>query len=319
MNILVTGGAGYIGSVVAHYLRAHYGANVVLLDNMSNGSKQAAQLTDCPLLIGDISDYNLITNIVKHQKIDICVHCAASIDATESVRNPDKYFQNNATGTAELLSALRYGGVKKILFSSSVLAKVEQNPYGWSKQVCEKLLQQYREAYGMSYIVLRFENVAGATNIFSQWHKHTQTHLIPNIMDVAYGDREYLTVYGDGSAYRDYVHIEDVAYAHERAIAALANSAPAKTYTLGSGDRFSILEIVQVVSQITGRKIPIVFESPREDHVPNTCNGPSTRLESNENLARVENDLLWKPTKHLRDILQSAWQWKQAHPKGYIE
>ena len=313
MNILVTGGAGYIGSAVARQLKQRAVGDVVLLDNFSNGSKQAAKLTGCPLYIAGIEDYYLMGSIIERHRIDLCIHTAASIDATESMVNPSRYFHNNVAGTAELLDALRDHGVKKIVFSSSVLAGQEQNVYGWTKRTCEKMLDQYYNAYGFSYVGLRFENVVGATDGLSQWHRDNQTHLIPNLMDVAYGDKQYITIYGDGKAERDYVHIEDIVSAHLDAVRMLDTWTPGRIYTIGSGNRHSVSEVVTMAGEVTGRAIPIVFGPTRKDAVYG-----STGADAQASY-RVKTELGYKPTKNLRDILESAWKWKQANPKGYTE
>lgn len=324
MSILVTGGAGYIGSVTAELLRAK-GESVVVLDDLFRGHREAIT-SDLPFYHGKIGDPTLVGRIVKEHRIEECVHFAALAYVGESVENPALYFENNVEQGVGFVGALKQAGVRRIVFSSTCATYGEPkqipiteqepqwpaNPYGWSKLLMERLLASYDHAYGLKFMSLRYFNAAGATARCGEHHE-PESHLIPNVLSAAAGERPEVAVFGndyptpDGTPIRDYVHVADLADAHIRALEHLRRGGSSDFVNLGTGDGNSVLEVIETAGKITGRPIRTRIE-PRRPGDPARLVADSTR---------AKQVLGWKPASNLQAIIQSAWEWKQRHPRGY--
>ena len=327
MKILVTGGAGYIGSVTVELLRAK-GEQVVVLDDLSRGHQAALDL-DVPFYHGSIGDRALVARIAKEHEIEACVHFAALINVGESVSEPKNYFENNVAQGMALLGALLDAGIRRVVFSSTCAvygepeqapipeqsAQWPQNPYGWSKFMMERLLESYGQAYGLKFVALRYFNAAGATKRRGERHE-PETHLIPNVLAAAAGDKPEAIVFGnnystpDGTCVRDYVHVIDLAEAHILALNYLRQGGQSDFINLGTAHGYSVLEVIEAARRVTGVAIPIRIEGPRS--------GDSSRLVAEAK--RACSVLGWKPAmSDLPSILRSQWSWRQRHPKGYAD
>jgi UDP-glucose 4-epimerase len=324
MAILVTGGAGYIGSVTVELLSAK-GETVVVLDDLVRGHRESLA-PDQPFYQGKVGDRELIACIAKEHRIDECVHFAALAYVGESVENPALYFENNVEQGVRFMGALQRAGVRRIVFSSTCATYGEPkripiteqesqwpaNPYGWSKLLMERLLASYDRAYGLKFVSLRYFNAAGATARCGE-HHDPESHLIPNILSAAAGERPDVAVFGndyptpDRTPIRDYVHVADLADAHIRALEHLRNGGASDFLNLGTGDGYSVLEVIQAARKITGRPIQTRIEARRP--------GDPARLVADS--ARAKKMLGWTPTSNLESIIRSAWEWKQRHPRGY--
>jgi UDP-glucose 4-epimerase len=319
MAILVTGGAGYIGSVNVELLRAR-GKSVVVLDNLSRGHR-AAVAPEVPFYEGDCGDRQLVGRIARKHEIEACVHFAAFAYVGESVVKPKLYFENNVEQGIALLDALLGAGVKQFVFSSSCATYGEPqripidethpqqptNPYGWSKFFMERILESYNRAYGLRFVSLRYFNAAGA--IPERGEKHEpETHLIPNVLAAAEGKLSYVSVFGgdyptpDGTAIRDYVHVADLAEAHILALDYLQSGGRSEFINLGNGQGYSVLEVIETARRVTGRKIEVKIEPARP--------GDPSRLIANAEKARAT--LGWKPAQpELSEIIGTAWDWNK--------
>lgn len=327
MSILVTGGAGYIGSATVELLKAK-GETVVVLDNLAYGHKQALD-ADIPFYEGEIGDKDLIKRIVEEHQIDACVHFAAYAYVGESVTNPSKYYENNTFQTNNLLNALIENGVKKVVFSSTcatygdpVRIPIDEthpqnpvNPYGWSKFMTERILESYDTAYDLKFVALRYFNASGATEKCGE-HHDPETHLIPNVLNAAAGTLPFVSVWGgdydtaDGTCIRDYIHIADLADAHARALGYLKDGGDSTKINLGNGLGFSVLEVIDAARKITGKPIEIKIE-------PRRAGDPSHLIADARKAAEV---LGWKPQfADIEMIIQTAWDWKMKNPHGYTE
>ncbi|MGA2510417.1 MAG: UDP-glucose 4-epimerase GalE [Candidatus Acidiferrales bacterium] len=325
MAILVTGGAGYIGSVTVERLRAN-GAQVVVLDDLGRGH-HAALDRDVPFYEGRTGDRALLKRIAAEHKIDACVHFAALAFVGESVAEPARYFENNVEQGVALMSALLEAGVRRVVFSSTCATYGEPkqvpipetcpqwpvNPYGWSKLFLERLLDSYDHAYGLKFVALRYFNAAGATATRGEFHE-PETHLVPNVLSAALGEKSQLSVFGDkyptpdGTAIRDYVHVADLADAHILALGYLRKGGGSQFINLGTGDGYSVLEVIECARKVTGAPIPIRIEPPRPGDPP--------KLVADAKKAAAV--LGWKPTvSDLPSIIRSQWEWRQKHPRGY--
>jgi UDP-glucose 4-epimerase len=325
MAILVTGGAGYIGSVTVELLRAE-GERVVVLDDLVRGHR-AAVAPDIPFYEGRVGDRALLARIAREHELESCVHFAALAYVGESVQNPAKYFENNVAQGVAFISTLVEAGVRRVVFSSTCATYGESdqttisertaqwpvNPYGWSKLILERLLDSYDGAYGLKFVALRYFNAAGATEKCGEHHE-PEPHLIPNVLAAAQGDAAEVSVFGknyptpDGTAIRDYVHVADLADAHIRALGHSRKGGKSDFLNLGTGHGYSVLEVIDSARQVTGRDIRTRFESPRPGDPPRLVADP----------AMAKSILGWTPKKSdLRSIIQSAWQWRQKHPRGY--
>lgn len=325
MAILVTGAAGYIGSSTVEALKSE-GKTVVALDNLVNGHREAVD-PDIPFYQGEVGDVNLIKEIVEKHHVESCVHFAAYAYVGESVADPAKYFENNTVQANNLLNALIRLGVKRFVFSSTCAIYGDPqaipiderhpqspvNPYGWSKFMTERLLESYDTAYGLRFVALRYFNAAGATDERGEHHE-PETHLIPNVLNVAAGKLKYVSVFGsdydtpDGTCIRDYVHVADLADAHLRALDYLNDGRDSTQINLGNGLGFSVLEVIEAARRVTGRPIESRFEPRRP--------GDPDRLVADAGKARKV--LGWQPLfAELEGIIESAWNWKMKNPNGY--
>lgn len=326
MAILVTGGAGYIGSVTVEHLLCQ-GEEVVVLDNLERGHRQAIS-PSIPFYPGNVGDRALLAQILGAHEIESCIHFAALAYVEESVRQPKKYFENNVVQGIALYDSLLQAGVRRIVFSSSCVTygKAETlpiredsrqwptNPYGWSKLLLERALASYDAAYGMKFVALRYFNAAGATEEHGEHHE-PETHLIANVLLAASGLRNDVPVYGDsystpdGTAVRDYIHVSDLAEAHGLALRYLRRGAESEFLNLGTGCGHSVLEVIKCARQVTGRPIPVRLEPPRAGDPP--------QLVADATKARAA--LGWTPHRSgLPAIIRSAWEWHIRHPQGYV-
>ena len=325
MAILVTGGAGYIGSVTAELLREK-GEEIVVLDDLARGHRGALN-PSVPFYEGKVGDLDLLARITGEHSIESCMHFAALAYVGESVREPAKYFENNVEQGIVFLGHLLRAGVRRVVFSSTCATYGEPkqmpipedcpqwpvNPYGWSKVALERLLDSYDRAYGMKFVALRYFNAAGATKRLGEHHE-PESHLIPNVLTAAAGDAPVVAVFGDkyptpdGTAIRDYVHVSDLAEAHVRALEYLRGGGNSEFLNLGTGHGYSVLEVIEVAREATGHKIAIRMEPPRGGDPPRLVADP----------AKAKRILDWEPVKSdLRTIITSAWEWRQRNPGGY--
>lgn len=323
--ILVTGGAGYIGSVTTDLLLAR-GERVVVLDNLSRGHR-AAVAPEVPFYQGDIGDRELIARITDEHEIEACIHFAAFAYVGESVAEPARYFQNNVSQGIALLDALLKAGVQRLVFSSTCATYGEPqripidethpqqptNPYGWSKLFMERILESYDRAYGLKFVALRYFNACGATERLGEAHA-PETHLVPNVLLAAQGQLPAVSVFGhdyptpDGTAVRDYIHVADLGTAHILALNHLRNGGASERINLGNGQGYSVLEVVEAARQVTGQSITVNLE-PRRPGDPSFLVADATK---------ACTVLGWQPAyPDLATILRTDWEWRQKRPHGY--
>ena len=323
-RVLVTGGAGYIGSVVTAQLLSK-GCEVVVFDNLSNSCKAAVPLR-AKLVIGDTADHSALDRVFTEHRIDAVMHFAASIEAGESMKVPEKYFRNNTANTLTLLEAVLAHKVPRFVFSSTAAlygtpdrTPIEEtdplhptNTYGESKLLVEQMLAWFHRIHGLRYACLRYFNAAGATPEQGEDH-HPESHLIPLILQVALGKRDHVAIYGtdyptpDGTCVRDYIHVSDLASAHLLVLDALREK-DKLIYNLGNGRGFTVREVIETVRRVTSHPIPI-----RE--VERRPGDPAVLVASS---AKIKRDLHWEPQfPTLEAIVRSAWDWFRAHPEGY--
>ena len=321
MKVLVAGGAGYIGSVCAELL-LNEGHNVCLFDNLTEGHRRAID-DRAEFVQGDLADRTLIQSTLAEFRPDAVMHFAANALVGESMQNPSKYFRNNISNGLNLLDAMVETGSKRIVFSSTcatfgppdrvpideTMPQRPINPYGESKLAFEKILRWYDEIHHLRFVALRYFNAAGASERFGEDHR-CETHLIPNLLKVALGNKPHAEIYGtdydtpDGTCIRDYIHILDLARAH---ILALETSKSA-FYNLGTGGGSSVMEVLEACRKISGRAIAVV-EKPRRP------GDPPRLIASSE---RIKKELGWEPQyQNLEAIIESAWKWHQRFPNGY--
>ncbi|AJQ26442.1 UDP-glucose 4-epimerase GalE [Pelosinus fermentans] len=327
MSILVLGGAGYIGSH-AVYQMIDQGYQVVVVDNLQTGHKEALH-PQAAFYQGDIREKTFLQGVFAKEKIETVIHFAANSIVGESMTNPIQYFDNNVYGTQVLLEVMNEFGVKNIVFSSTAATYGEPkqipitedmptnptNTYGETKVTMEKLMKWCDHAYGMKYVSLRYFNVAGARSNGEIGEDHsTETHLIPLVLQVALGKREYITIFGedyhtkDGTCIRDYIHVEDLIEAHILAMDYLRNQGESNIFNLGSSQGFSVKEIVEAARAVTKHPIPIKIGERR-------AGDPSTLIAS---AAKAKKILGWQPKRTLiQQIIADAWNWHQNHPAGY--
>jgi len=327
MNILVTGGAGYIGSHAVRKL-IEAGHSVVVLDHLSYGHR-AAVSDAVPFYQVDLKETDRIEEILRKHQIQAVMHFAAFISVGESMQKPLLYYQNNTAGAMSLLEAMERVGVKRFVFSSTaaVYGQPEEmpivettrqqpiNPYGRSKWFVEQILRDIVAADPeFGFVVFRYFNVAGAANDASIGEDHKpETHLVPLVLFAAMGKRENITVFGtdyptpDGTCIRDYVHVNDLVDAHVLGIETLSGG-DARFYNLGIGRGYSVKEILDAAKNATGREIPVKFGDRRE--------GDPARLFANSD--KVQRELGWKPLHtDVEEVIASAWRWHTTHPNGY--
>ena len=325
-DILIVGGAGYIGSHMAKYLHAKE-LEPVVLDNLSMGHKEAVQWG--PFYEGELDDETLLAEIFRKHDIKAVMHFAAFCYVGESVTEPLKYYQNNVAATLGLLSSMLRNGVDKLIFSSTCATYGEPNslpmrenhdqhpinPYGRSKLMVENILDDLDPAYDLKSVCLRYFNAAGADPEGELGEDHDpETHLIPLVLRTALGLQEELTVFGndypteDGTCIRDYIHITDLAQAHYLALLHLLDGGESKKYNLGNGSGYSILDVINTARQVTDRDVSFTFTERRPGD-------PAVLVGSAE---KVTQELGWKPEfNSLETILQTAWNWHSRHPEGY--
>jgi UDP-glucose 4-epimerase len=327
MAVLVTGGAGYIGSVTVELLRTK-GESVVVLDNLSRGHR-AAVTADVPFYEGNIGDGVLVRRLAREHDIEACVHFAALAYVGESVAEPARYFENNVGQGISLMEALLESNVRRVVFSSTCATYGEPqrvpideshpqhptNPYGWSKFFMERILEAYDRAYDMRFVALRYFNAAGALASRGEHHE-PETHLIPNVLSAADGQLPYVSVFGgdyptsDGTCVRDYIHVADLADAHIRALEHLRRGGDSTHINLGNGQGYSVLEVMEAARRVTGKAIEARIEAQRP--------GDPSRLVADASKALQE--LGWQPKySDLEAIIRSAWEWRLAHPDGYAQ
>ncbi len=319
MAILVAGGAGYIGAHVCKMLH-HRGYEVVVYDNLSRGYRSFARWGE--FVWGDIGDVAQLDGVFKTYPIDAVMHFCAFIEVPESVSDPEKYYRNNVQNTITLLKVMRTHGVNKFIFSSTAAVyglperipitedagMLPINPYGRSKCMVEQILADYAEAYDFRSISFRYFNAAGADPEGEIGEAHVpETHLIPLIFDAAAGRRECVKVYGtdydtrDGTCVRDYIHVNDLADAHIRGVSYLLNGGKTDCFNLGSGNGFSVREMIATVRTITNRDIPVVETARRPGD-------PPVLIASSE---KAQHLLDWRCAFSLADIIRTAWNWHQ--------
>jgi UDP-glucose 4-epimerase len=324
--ILVTGGAGYIGSHTVKALLLE-GRDVVVFDSLELGHRDA--VLGGELVEGNLLDRDAVDAVFNKYPIDAVIHFAAYASVGDSMVSPDKYFTNNIEGGLNLVNAMREHGVGRIIFSSSAATYGEPmgvpideshpqnptNPYGETKLMFEKILKWYDVAYGIKSVSLRYFNAAGADPEGKIGEDHTpEGHLIPIILQTLLGQRENVKVFGcdwdtpDGTCVRDYIHVTDLADAHLRALAALERGAETGAYNLGNGDGQSVKQMIDAAEEVTGKKVPWVA-APRRPGDPAKLVASSKKL---------KNELGWQPKyPDVRTIIEHAWRWHSTHPQGY--
>jgi UDP-glucose 4-epimerase len=329
MNVLVIGGAGYIGSHCVRILQ-ETGHQPVVLDNLAYGHK-AAVAEDVPFHVGDLADRELVERILRTHRIDIVMHFAAFAYVGESVQDPLKYYSNNLAGPIRLLEAMRAVGVERFVFSSTcatygipekmpIREDAPQrpiNPYGQTKLDFENCLKACAKAYGLRFAAFRYFNASGAAADATIGEDHVpETHLIPLAIWAAQGRIPELTVFGDdyptpdGTCLRDYIHVDDLSRAHVAVFERLVEPGTALFYNLGTGTPASVLEVIRSVEKTTGKKVPYSL-GPRRDGDP-----PALYADSR----KAKEELGWEPrfTK-IDEIIESAWAWHRTHPEGYAK
>ncbi|MCM3872468.1 MAG: UDP-glucose 4-epimerase GalE [Pyrinomonadaceae bacterium] len=327
MAILVTGGAGYIGSVTTELLRAR-GEQVVVLDNLFRGHR-AAVAAEVPFYQGDIGNRELVKRIAQEHDIDACIHFAALAYVGESVSQPELYYENNLEQGIRLLGALLAAGIQRVVFSSTCATygepqripideghpQLPTNPYGWSKLFVERIMVDYDRAHNLKFVALRYFNASGATPERGEHHE-PETHLIPLVLKTAQGEIEQVTVFGsdypttDGTCVRDYIHVADLAAAHALSLEYLRSGNASTAINLGNGQGYSVLEVVEAARQITGREIAVEMQGRRP--------GDPSHLVADASRAR--SVLGWQPQQSdLAAIIGSAWEWHSKYPQGYAE
>lgn len=317
MAILITGGAGYIGSVTTELLRAR-GEQVVVLDNLSRGYRDAVDPA-IPFYEGSVGDRELVARIAREHDINACIHFAAFAYVGESVTEPALYYENNVAQGINLLGALVEAGVRQFVFSSTCATygepqqipidethpQLPTNPYGWSKLFVERILADYDRAYDLKFVALRYFNASGASPDRGERHE-PETHLIPLVLQTAQKKLDHVTVFGDdypthdGTCVRDYIHVSDLADAHARALGYLRNEGLSTAINLGNGAGYSVLEVIHAAREITRQDIPMEVEGRRA--------GDPSHLVADSSKAR--SVLGWHPQHaELSTIISSAWEW----------
>jgi UDP-glucose 4-epimerase len=317
MSILLTGGAGYIGGATLRLLKGA-GEDVIVIDNLSRGHRESLPV-GVPFYEGNVGDADLVARVIRDHGIRTCIHFAAFAYVGESVEDPELYVTNNMMQGMSLLKALRAGGVKEVVFSSTCATygapcyvpideehpQQPTNPYGWSKLLFERVLDSYSIAYGMRYLSLRYFNAAGATASHGEQHD-PEPHLIPNVLRAAKGELPAVYVFGndyptpDGTAVRDYIHISDLGSAHVLALRHLRSGGASDAVNLGNGKGYSVMEVIESAKRVTGREVPYEIRGRR-------AGDPSHLIAKADKARRV---LGWEPQiSGLDEIIESAWRW----------
>ena len=325
MRVLVTGGAGYIGSVVAEQLLGA-GHHVTVIDNLSRGHRQAVP-KGAELVIGDLADQEKLASLFRSNNFEAVLHFAAFIEAGESMKFPEAFFRNNTANALGVLEAMLAARVNRFVFSSTAAlygnparTPIQEedtlqptNAYGESKLLVERMLEWFHRIHGLRYASLRYFNAAGAAATDRGEAHQPESHLVPRLMNVALGRQKQIEIFGtdyptpDGTCVRDYIHVSDLATAHLLALEALKRSGRL-IYNLGNGQGFSVREVIDGVRRVTGQPIHVV-ESPRRE------GDPAVLIASSE---KIRRELNWKPNcPGLDTILKSAWLWHKNFPDGY--
>ncbi len=323
MHILVTGGAGYIGSIVAEEL-IRQGERVTVLDNLSQGHRAAVH-PQAAFVYGDLADRRLLDDLFASNHFDAVMHFASYTLVGDSMQHPFKYLGDNVRNGLNLLETMVRHGVRRFILSSTAnlfdrprripIDETEEivpgSPYGESKFILERVLHWLDRTQGLRYAALRYFNAAGASAERGEDH-NPETHLIPLVLQVALGRREQIAIFGndyptrDGTCVRDYIHVLDLAQAHILALHALDDGS--RTYNLGNGQGYTVREVIETARQVTGHPIPAV-DAPRR---------PGDPAELVASADKIRRELGWQPRyPSLRDIVQSAWDWHRTHPQGY--
>jgi UDP-glucose-4-epimerase GalE len=327
MRVLVTGGAGYIGSHCVRLLLSR-GHEVVVFDNLSMGHRQSVPAET--LIVGDLKDLDHLDHVLVINRIEAVMHFAANAAVGESVVNPAKYYQNNLVNSLNLLERMRRHGIGRIVFSSTcaIYGAPERlpiaedspqrpvNPYGWSKLLIEQALTDYAAAYGLGFAALRYFNAAGASPAGDIGEDHDpESHLVPLIKQAILGQRPHVEIFGndyptpDGTCIRDYIHVDDLAEAHLLALDRLQSGMGLK-YNLGIGRGYSVREVIETAEKVSGQKVPVKL-GPRR---------PGDPAELVASPARIMKELGWRPKYlELEQILETAWRWHRTHPKGFAK
>jgi UDP-glucose 4-epimerase len=321
MKLLVTGGAGYIGSICVEQL-LDQGHNVTVFDNLTEGHRRAID-ERAPLIEGDLQKRDEIFAAMETVRPEAVMHFAANALVGESMENPSKYFRNNVGGGLNLLDAMIEHGARRFVFSSTcatfgpperipldeTLPQRPINPYGESKLMFEKVLRWYDQIHGLKFVALRYFNAAGATAKYGEDHR-CETHLIPNVLKVALGQKPHVEMYGtdyetpDGTCIRDYIHIVDLAQAHILALGVKQSA----FYNLGTGGGTSVREVIAACEKVTGKKIAVVEKPRRAGDPPRLIAGSD----------KIKQELGWAPQfESIDKIVESAWAWHVKHPAGY--
>jgi UDP-glucose 4-epimerase len=325
MNVLVVGGAGYIGGTVAAQLLAA-GHDVVVFDDLSHGHRHAVPAA-AELVVGDVGDAAALEAVFSRRAIDVVMHFAALIEAGESMKVPEQFFRNNTASTLTLLEAMLRHNVLRLVFSSTAAlfgnperVPIDEddrlrptNAYGVSKLLVEQMLEWLHLAHGLRFACLRYFNAAGARDPDHGEDHRPESHLIPLVLQVALGRRESVSMFGndyptpDGTCVRDYIHVEDLAQAHLLAMHALGDREKL-FYNIGNGEGFSVRQVIEAARNVTGHAIPCVA-------VPRRAGDPAILVASS---ARIRAELGWRPrVPELQEIIASAWEWHRRHPDGY--
>ncbi len=329
MNVLVTGGAGYIGSHVVEQL-VKAGHKPVVYDNLLKGHIDAVS-EDVQFVEGDIHDFSFLKHIMGEYEIDGVMHFAASSLVGESMTDPGKYYYNNVAGTMGILDAMREVGVDYLVFSSTAAVygepktvpiaedapHVPTNVYGKTKLIIEGMLADYAKAYDLRYVSLRYFNAAGAAPLGNIGEDHNpETHLIPLVLKAALGKQDHVAIFGtdyptkDGTCIRDYIHVCDLATAHVLALDYLIKGGTSNVYNLGSQNGYSVREIIEAAKKVTGKDFSVV-EKPRR------AGDPAVLIASSE---KIKKELHWQPEHtNIEDIIATAWRWHSSHPDGFAK
>ena len=326
MKVLMTGGAGYVGSACLRWM-LEQGHEVVAYDNLDEGNAGAVP-SDC-LVVGDILDTDCLAETMATHKVDAVMHFAAVASVPESIAQPELYYRVNVLGTKSVLDAMRAAKIDRIVFSSTAAtygfygemplredsSQVPETPYGSTKLAGEWMIKEYSRAYGIGYVLLRYFNACGADldGQYGEDRRH-ETHLIPIVLGVALGKRDKLKIYGgdfdtpDGTCVRDYVHTADLAQAHQIAIEWLKPGV-GRAYNLGVGRGVSVMEVLRVCEEVVGGPIPHDVVDPRPGD-------PGVLIASPD---KIISELGWNPQhSDIRVVVESAWRWHQNHPGGYV-
>jgi UDP-glucose 4-epimerase len=324
MRILATGGAGYVGSAALRYMLER-GHEVWAYDNLSKGHRGAVPSER--LIEGDLADREWLVGVLREREIEAVMHFAAFIEVGESVERPTEYYRNNLVNSLGLLEAMLEAEVGKIIFSSTAAvygpsdepldedaAKAQSSPYGFSKFAIERLIEDFSSAYGLGYVILRYFNACGASGDGEFGEDHSpESHLIPLVLQVPLGKREKIFVFGedydtpDGTCVRDYVHVDDLADAHMRAVEAVAEGC-GRVYNIGTGRGNSVREVIEATEAVVGHAIAKEVAGRRA--------GDTARLVASSE--KLQRELGWEPRyTELKDIIGTAWKWHQGRPRGY--